>query len=405
MKFTRNFVSRSRFFLCLTIFALSLFAFPSAANAQNESLNETKAKAADLLKNNNIIEALPLLEKIAQAEPNDADTQFFLGFALIGKAINVKDKAERKQLRVRARNAFLKAKQLGKEENVIDAFIQSIPPDGSEAPGFSANEEANTAMENGERAFTAGKIDEALALYQKAIKLDPKIYEAALFSGDMYFRKNDYGNAEIWYQKAIAINPDRETAYRYSASPLMKQNKTEQARDRYVEAFIVEPYSRFALQGMLQWGQATNTSLAHPRIDVPEYKIGADGKAKSTININPADDGSMAWLGYAVTRDEWREKKFAKAFPAEKTYRHTLQEETEALRRVITVAKELKGKTKNLNPQLETLIKLDQEGLLEAFVLMAMPDQGVAQDHPAYLKQSRDKLRLYVVKYVIGGGK
>ena len=405
MKFTHNFVSRSRFFLCLTIFALSLFAFTFAANAQDGNLAEMKAKASNLLGNNNIIEALPLLEKIAQAEPNDADTQFHLGFALIGKAINVKDKAERRQLRVRARNAFLKAKELGKNENVVAAFIHSIPPDGSEAPGFSANEEANAAMEGGERAFTAGKIDEALALYQKAAGLDPKIYEAALFSGDMYFRKNDYPNAEIWYQKAITVNPNRETAYRYSASPLMKQNKTDQARDRYVEAFIVEPYSRFALQGLLQWGQATNTPLTHPRIDVPEYQIGADGKAKSTININPADDGSMAWIGYTTTRGEWREKKFAKAFPAEKTYRHTLQEEAEALRSVITMAKESKAKTKNLNPQLETLIKLDQEGLLEAFILMAMPNQEIAQDHAAYLKQSRDKLRQYVVKYVISGGK
>jgi hypothetical protein len=36
---------------------------------------------------------------------------------------------------------------------------------------------------------------------------------------------------------------------------------------------------------------------------------------------------------------------------------------------------------------------------------MAMPDQGIALDHPAYLRQNRDKLRQYVVKYVLGNGK
>ena len=29
------------------------------------------------------------------------------------------------------------------------------------------------------------------------------------------------------------------------------------------------------------------------------------------------------------------------------------------------------------------------------------PDQGIAQDHPAYLQQSRDKLRRYMLEYVV----
>jgi tetratricopeptide (TPR) repeat protein len=261
-------------------------------------------------------------------------------------------------------------------------------------------------MEAGEKSFTSGKIDDALAAYQKALQIDPKIYEAALYSGDMYLRKNDFPNAEIWYQKAIAIDPNRETAYRYSATPLMKQGKTAQARDRYIEAYISEPYSRFALNGILQWGEATKTRMSHPRVEVPESKTDADGKITTAINVNPlADDGSTAWLGYAATRAEWREKKFAKTFHSEKTYRHTLQEEAEALRSVVKIANETKAKTKTLNPQIETLIKLDRDGLLEAFILMAMPDDGIARDHPAYLRQNRDKLRQYVVKYVIGDGK
>src|SRR6266581_4438069 len=91
--------------------------------------------------------------------------------------------------------------------------------------------------------------NEALADYQKALQLDPKLYHAALFCGDVSMQKGDYNQAEIWYQKAITIDPLKETAYRYSATPLMKQGKTGAARDRYVEPFIVEPYSRFARAG------------------------------------------------------------------------------------------------------------------------------------------------------------
>jgi tetratricopeptide (TPR) repeat protein len=406
MKFTRSRADRFGFLFFLTIFTLSVLFFPAAVTAQTESLSEMRAKAAALLQKDNVTDALPLLEKIAQADPEDAETQFYLGFALLAKAMTSKDKVERKALRLRARGSFIKAKAMGKTDNIVDAFIGSIPADGSESKGFSENEQANSLMEDGEKAFTSGKIDDALAAYQKAFQLDPKIYEAALFSGDMYLRKNDFPNAEIWYQKAIAIDPNRETAYRYSATPLMKQGKTAQARDRYIEAYISEPYSRFALNGMLQWGEATKTPMSHPRVEVPESKTGADGKTTTTINVNPlADDGSMAWIGYTTTHTEWREKKFAKTFPAEKTYRHTLQEEAEALRSVIKIANETKAKTKTLNPQIDTLIKLDRDGLLEAYILMATPDEGIAIDHPAYLRQNRDKLRQYVVKYVIGDGK
>ena len=54
--------------------------------------------------------------------------------------------------------------------------------------------------------------------------------------------------------------------------------------------------------------------------------------------------------------------------------------------------------------QLTKLKKLDEEGLLEAYILLARATQGIAQDHPAYLEQHRDRLRRYVVEYVLTGG-
>jgi len=44
------------------------------------------------------------------------------------------------------------------------------------------------------------------------------------------------------------------------------------------------------------------------------------------------------------------------------------------------------------------------EGLLEAYIFLAQPDQGIAEDYPAYLKRERDKLRRYVVGYLLAGG-
>ena len=393
--------------LHLLVFATLAFFVLAPIQAQTEAeLDDAATKVAALFKQQKFTEALPYAEKLVKAYPDSADLQFIYGFCLLGQSKNTPDKEAARQLVVKSRQAFVKAKQLGSTEDILDALIESMPADGVVGGKFSKNEEAENAMNEAEGFFSQGKFDEALAEYQKALKLDPKIYEAALFSGDVYTQKNDFANAEIWYQKAITINPNRETAYRYSATPLMKQKKYDQARDRYVESYIVEPYNRFATTGLTQWGQVTNTRLGHPQMDIPEITIGADGKAKSTLNINPlADDGSIAWTSYIATREIWRKDKFAKTFPTEKTYRHTLQEEAEALRGVVSFAKSLKDKPKKLNPQIDTLMKLDQDGTLEAFILLAIPDKGMVADHADYLAKNRDKLRQYVVKYVIGGGK
>src|SRR6476660_3561866 len=81
-------------------------------NAQTEDVAALKQKAAELIDQTKYTEALPLLEKILVAEPDNAQMTFYLGFALLGQANNTADDAGQRALRVRARNAFIKAKQL-----------------------------------------------------------------------------------------------------------------------------------------------------------------------------------------------------------------------------------------------------------------------------------------------------
>lgn len=390
---------------------LSSFAHPPRVDARaqtGQSLQEMKEKAFALSEDQKFMEALPMLEKIAAADPDDAATQFYLGFALIAKANATKGDDERKAIRVRARQAFVNAKRLGLEEPLVDALIQNMPPDGSEGGAMSGNAEADALMKEAESHFAQNKYDEALAIYQKALQLDPKLYEAALFSGDVYLKLGDFAQAEVWYQKAIAIDPTRETAYRYSATPLMRQKKYDQARDRYVEAFISEPYSRFSVSGLTQWAEATDTTLAHPKIDVPA-EVSYDEKGDLKIDLDASvllggkEDGSFAWLAYGTTRKSWRDSKFAAKHPNEKQYRRSLAEEADALRSVVALASGDK-EVKRLSPSIARLKKLDDEGLLEAYILMARADQGIAMDHPEYLRSNRDKLRRYVFEYVLTGG-
>jgi tetratricopeptide (TPR) repeat protein len=396
---------------CLAIILLCLSSnfYSVAFSAQtDETIDKLKTKALVLTRENNFAEALPLLEKIVAAEPDNGEMQFYLGSALIAQANNNKDSAQRKSLSLRARAAFVRAKELGMELPLIDAMITSIPIDGSERRSFSQNVAADALMSEAEIFFAQGKLDDALRNYQKALALDPRLYQAALFAGDVFVQKEDFAQAQSWYERAIAIDPAKETAYRYSATPLMKQGKTEAARDRYIEAFITEPYNQFARAGLIQWAQITQTDIAHPSIDIPT-NVTFDDKGNANINLDTSallggkEDGSFAWIAYGATRTSWRKEQFTKKFPKERVYRHSLPEEAEALRSVITLAMSEK-KVKTLNSSLVKLKRLNDEGLLEAYILLGRPDDGIAQDHPAYLKENRDKLRRYMIQYVATGG-
>ena len=330
----------------VTLFAVLLFlvafvATPSVSAQGNAP--ELKSKAEELVRQSKMTEALPVIEQWIAADPDDALAHERHAFALLSKAIHVTDVAERKALRIQARGAFIKAKMLGNKDNLITAMIESLPEDGSEGPGFSEDPKSNALTVAGERAFTSGKIDEAIDLYKQAAAADPKNYFAPLFVGDMLLKKDAFAEAEVWYQKAITVDPYKETAYRYSGTPLMRQMKYDEALERYIDAWITEPYSRLAMNGIIQWGQVTGTRLGHPKLDLPEIKAGADGKNKTTINIDPltADD-SLAWMAYVTTRELWSKEKFKKAYPKAAAYRHSLAEEADSLREVAKMAKTLK---------------------------------------------------------------
>lgn len=390
--FTRN---------ILVLFTLFITTFCINVNAQDDPPS-LWLKVEALTEQGRNIDAIPLIERIIALDPKDAEAQYELGTALVSRSMLEINTPKQKETLIAARKAFLKSVELGKNTNFVRTLIASLPEDGVWLAKYSDNpiSQAHTAV--GEQSYAQGKFEEALDFYKKALEADPKNYFAALFSGDIFLQKSDFANAEIWYQKAISIDPTIETAYRYSATPLMRQNKFDEARKRYVEAWITEPYNRFAVNGILQWGQATNTKLGHPRVDPPKTETGADGKQSTTININPlADDGSMAWIAYSATKETWKKEKFAKTFPNEKTYRSSLAEEADALRSVVTMAKTLKAKA--LSKQITVMEQMDKDGVLEAFILMALPTEGIALDHPAYLKANREKMRLYVNKYVIDG--
>ena len=252
--------------------------------------------------------------------------------------------------------------------------------------GVSTKKDVDEAMREGEAAFAKGEFPKALEHYQRALLLDPKLYEAALMIGDIYFKSAEQVKAGEWFARAIEINPDREVAYRYWGDSLMKQGRVTEAGDKFVESYIAEPYSREARAGFIQYAERVKVSLAHPPVE-PPTSVGS----------------SAAWVTYGLVRANWASTEFLKQYPEEKTYRHSLKEEAAAMRAALKVLDEQKGKTKD-DPSLQIIRKLDKEGLLEAFILLALPDEGIARDFKAYRTTNIENLRRYVKLYVLTGG-
>lgn len=413
-------LTAKRIFLnaCLMLFTGLMLSAQVVAATPAQDPAERK-RAFDLIDESKYIEALPLFEKLATKNPDDPQIIYWLGFLHLVKAKDIKDPAERKAERVRGRNFLLRAKQLGASDELSESLLKSVPPDGGDEPTLSNNAEADSAMRAAEGAFARGELDKAIGLYARAFRLDPKLYEAPLFAGDMEYRKglnstdpqtrsDHFDKAAGWYAKAIALNPDRETAYRYWGDALLKQGNADEACAKYIGAIIAEPYSSFVYNGIRQWAEQRNVELGHPKIEQPAPSIGPENSGDKTILIDPSklDPQSPAyyWSFYDLTRATYKTASFPKEFPDEKEYRHSLKEEVAALRIVAEMAgKDLKGgKTKLLDASLHNLIKLNDAGFLEAYVLYARPDKGIARDYGAYRAANRDKLQRYWLEVVIG---
>jgi len=389
---------------CLFILLSLLIPNLSAQTANDDSYKTERHQAIQLYNENKHLEALPLFEDLAKRNPEDVDVLVGLGACLIDKSATMEDQDAAAQERVRARTALLKAQQLGNNSTLVQNLLQVTPENGVVTYQSSA---AGEALRLGEAAFARRDFDEAIKNYSKVLELDPKNYSAALFVGDSYFAAKKFDQAGQWYEKAVAIDPNRETAYRYHADMLTKNGDMAGARKKAIQAVVAEPYNPITWRGLQEWATVNKLQLNRVHINTPAAPSSStDGQVNLTVDSGQSPENMAIWLVYSGTQISWHKEEFAKHFPNEKAYRHSLPEESEALSAAASMIGNLGDKKKKKSelpkdPDLALLLKLKVVNLIAPYVLLSAADEGISHDYESYRQQNRAKLEQYLSEFVV----
>jgi tetratricopeptide (TPR) repeat protein len=374
------------------------------ANAPPATDAASRQKALDLFHQDKRLEALPLLEELAKANPEDDTVLVALAACLVEHSSTLGASAAAQE-RFRARDLLAQAMQLGNTSALaanLAQLLQPLPDSG--AIKFSDNAAVQQAMNDGEAAFARRDFDQAIKDYARALELEPGNYMAALFTGNSYDRKNEFPKAGEWYRRAMELSPDTETAYRYNADMLAKEGDMAGARAMLVRAAVAEPYNKIVWRELQAWATINHTAINTVYVGIPPDP--RDAQAQATLNPEHIAGVSGAWDAYRAVKAKWQQDDFKRRFPQESTYRHTLAEESEALIAEARVLKKMNEDKKTLellakDKSLSLLLRLYENGLIEAYVLFSLGDAGISRDYACYRVKNRARLEEYMEKFVV----
>jgi tetratricopeptide (TPR) repeat protein len=164
-----------------------------------------------------------------------------------------------------------------------------------------------------------GRLDEALALHERAIELDPKLVEAYVNLISLYGRLARDSEAVEAYHKAIALVPNRADAYYNFGVFCLERGRSNEAKTALEHAIRIEPRHAEALHNLAvileregKWDQAAalyrQALEARPSYQLAHFHLGriyANQKkyelaiAEFQSSIQPPEDRNPTYL-YAL---------------------------------------------------------------------------------------------------------
>jgi len=106
--------------------------------------------------------------------------------------------------------------------------------------------EAQQHYTTGVKLASQGKLEEAIAEYSEAIRLEPRLVPAYYIRGVTYAQLGQYERAVQDYDEAIRLNPQYAQAYYSRSAAYIKLGQMERATQDYREAIRLDPHRYYA---------------------------------------------------------------------------------------------------------------------------------------------------------------
>jgi tetratricopeptide (TPR) repeat protein len=360
------------------------------------------AKADSFYQSGNRLDALPLYEELAKANPKEPLYAERLAVCLYAQSAPMEAGPTRKELLEKIQAEAKTAVALGSQENVARVIANF---DLSLVDSEKGETLARAIWRSGEPYFGKRDYKGALDRYAAAAELEPKVAEPALFAGDAAQFAGDLPTAARWYQKAIQIDPHNAKAYARWGDAIMRiAHDADGAKAKYIDAIVANPDYKMGWNGLSTWAQAHGAVLAGPKIKPPSggmemFKaMGHDASSRSP------------WAAYVVDSFAYQSDAkgspigtFHQDYPGEAKARRSLHGEAKALH-ATAVEVALKWEKGEQPPEeFRDLIAVDKADLLECWVLFRWADEGIAQEYMQFSKDHWEKLHEYIERFEIHG--
>jgi len=375
-----------------------LAEMPAKYRKGDREFADAVRKAQESLKKRKYDEALEFAKKAEALAPQDPHAHLLLAAAHIQGSSQESDPAAKSASIATGLQALRLARCLDRDD--MSSFLASKEYLASRYLRYTANSpEAQKSFQEGETRFNEGRLKEAMTAYAKTIQLDPGFGKAYLYMGDCYFRILEFEQALQWYRQAADKFPADAAAYRFAGDTLIRLGRKEEADAALVQGLLADPDYPL-IRGIGGKSLERHASTIPMRFLLLSADV--DGFDESMFDCVAAES-VPAWREYVRSKILWRQEKYAKAFPKEKFYHATFEEDLDCLNSLVEKWGEMKAANPTLrNEALDFLRQVAVDGHLDSFVYLELFTEEYRPTYEPWKQQNREKAADYVARFLGG---
>lgn len=176
---------------------------------------------------------------------------------------------------------IVKSRILMTETTVIPRQREKTMP-----PMVQSEQTAAHDQQRAEALLAQGKLDDAIAACQEALKRDPRSASACKTLGNIWRAKGDLPQARSWYQKATTLNPTYAEAYANLGNIATQQQDWQPAIAYFQKAIALKPDFAGAYQHLSKVWQKLGRELESTDCLYRAYELESQNvKPESLLNL------------------------------------------------------------------------------------------------------------------------